>query len=267
MNYKIIENTIISKIEIKSNGIAFWKYKQIKNLGIFLLDVHRHNIWANMREAYNFYLNEYFDIIIKMDDDIIYFSDINSFSRYVYFTYSHPEVGCVYSNSLNNMISFTYSGIYGLIDNYLTEKRRKTKFYLFKYSHFRWDIESAIKLHYSFLENPGKYMQTLRIPINIDKCLNYLYKDINIKGQSHPFYASCHVFAFNKKNYDFFFDQNKTKGKGFWDERYLLRKVTKKVFYPNFYSIHYVYSNQRKNKIYNAEKILEKYQKLNLPDF
>jgi hypothetical protein len=141
LNYKNIENTIISRIEIKSNGSAFWKYKQVKNEGILLLNVHNKNIWENMLEAYYSYLNINFDIIIKIDDDIIYFSDIESFSRYAYFTYVHPEVSCVYSNSINNMISFTYSGIHGLIDNYLIEKRRKAKQALFKYSHYYKDFE------------------------------------------------------------------------------------------------------------------------------
>lgn len=260
LNYKNIKKTTISKIEIKSNENAFWKYKQIKNIGIFLFNVHNQNIWSNMLEAYNYYVNIYFDIIIKIDDDIIYFSDTSSFIRYVYFTYSHPEVNCVYSNSLNNMISFTYSGIYGLIDNYLTERRRKTKINLFKYSHFRWDYTSAKKLHYSFIENPGKYLQALRIPINIDNCFDISYK--NIKKENHPFYASCHMFAFIKKNYDIFFNLNKTKKRHFWDEKYLLYKVKKKVFYPNFYAIHHSYSNQRYNKIYNAEEIFEKYKEI-----
>jgi len=132
LNYKLIENLIISKIEIKSNGIAFWKYIQIKNVGIFLYYVHNENVWGNMLEAYNYYLDYEFDIIIKIDDDAIYFSDTDSFSRYIYFTYLHPEVNFVYSNSLNNMISFTYSGIHSLLDNYLIEKRKKYKFYFDK---------------------------------------------------------------------------------------------------------------------------------------
>ena len=260
LNYKNIENIIISKIEIKNNGSAFWKYKQIRNKGIFLFKVHNTNIWKNMLEAYYYYLNIPFDIIIKSDDDIIYFSDTYSFCRYAYFIYSHPEVSCVYSNSLNNMISFTYSGIHGLIEKYLTEERRKSKFTMFKYSHFYKDFESSKKLHYSFLENPNKYLQILRMPINIDKCFNIKYK--SIKNGNHPFYVASHVFAFNKKNYDIFFNKQKTKEKHFWDERYLLHKVKGKVFYPNFYSIHQAFRPQRKSKIYNAEEIYEKYKKL-----
>lgn len=259
LNYKNIESIKISKIEIKSNGTAFWKYKQIKNKGIFLFNVHNTNIWKNMLEAYYHYLNIPFDIIIKCDDDIIYFSDTYSFSRYVYFTYTHPEVSCVYSNSLNNMISFTFSGIHGLIDNYLIEKRKKIKPTLFKYSHFFKDFKSSKKLHYSFLENPNKYLQILRMPINIDKCFNIKYK--SIKGGGHPFYVASHLFAFTKKNYNIFFNKQKTKEKHFWDERYLLYKVKGKVFYPNFYSIHQAFRSQRKSKIYNAEEIFEKYRK------
>ena len=258
--YKNIENIIITKIEIKSEGTAFWKYTQIKNKGIFLLNVHNKKLCANMREAYYYYLNIYFDIIIKIDDDIIYFSDLDSFSRYVYFTYLHPEVSCVYSNSLNNVISFTYSGFHGLIDNYLTEKRRKTIPSLFKYSHFYTDFESAEKLHYSFIENSDKYLQKLRMPINIDKCFNINYKTIN--GSMHPFYISANVFALNKKNYDIIFNPKKIKGKYFWDEGYLVFKVKKKVFYPNFYSIHIAFTPQRKSKIFHDEEILEKYKKL-----
>lgn len=257
LKYKNIENIIISKIEIKSDGIAFWKYKQIKNNGIFLFYVHNVNIWQNMLEAYNYYLNENFDIIIKVDDDIIYFSDIDSFRRFVYFTYIHPEVSCVYSNSLNNMISFTYSGIHGLIDNYLTEKRRNQSSTLLKYSYFYWDFESAKKLHYSFIENPDKYLQILRMPINIDKCLT-ITKD-NFKMADNPFYVSSHLFAFIKKNYDIFFDHQETKG-NFWDEAYLLFKVKRKVFYPNFYSIHLAFGPQRNSKNFNATNILEKYK-------
>jgi len=260
LNYTNIENVIISKIEIKSKGSAFWKYKQIKNEGIFLLNVHNKIIWKNMLEAYYYYLNIPFDIIVKIDDDIIYFSDTDSFSRYIYFTYKHPEVSCVYSNSLNNMISFTYSGIHGLIDNYLLEKRRKTKPTLLKYSNFNKDFESAIKLHNSFLENRNKYLQILRMPINIDKCFSIKYQ--SIKGGSHPFYTASHVFAFNKKNYDIFFSKKKTKKKHFWDEKYLLYKVKGKVFYPNFYSIHQAFRFQRKSKFYNDEEIFEKYRKL-----
>ena len=210
-----------------------------------------------MLEAYNYYLNVNFDIIIKMDDDIIYFSDIDSFSRYVYFTYTHPEVSCVYSNSLNNMISFTYSGIHGLIDNYLTEKRRNQSSTLLKYSYFYWDFVSAKKLHYSFIENPDKYLQILRMPINIDKCLTITKN--NFKMADNPFYVSSHLFAFTKKNYDIFFDHQETKG-NFWDEAYLLFKVKRKVFYPNFYSIHLAFGPQRNSKNFNANNILEKYK-------
>ena len=258
--YTNIEKVIISKIEIKSHGTAFWKYKQIKNKGIFLLNVHNKNIWKNMLEAYYYYLNIQFDIIIKIDDDIIFFSDTKSFNRYVYFTYTHPEASCVYSNSLNNMISFTYSGIHGLIDDYLIEKRRKIKYTLLKYSYFYKDFESAKKLHYSFIENTNKYLKILRMPINIDKCFNIKYK--SIKGGGHPFYVASHVFSFNKKNYDTFFNKKKTKFKHFWDERYLVHRVKGKVFYPNFYSIHQAFRPQRKSKIYNADEIFEIYRKL-----
>ena len=258
MNYKILENLIISKIEIKSNGIAFWKYKQIKNVGIFLYNVHNKNVWGNMIEAYNYYLDYDFDIIIKIDDDIIYFSSTDSFSRYIYFTYLHPEVNCVYSNSLNNMISFTYSGIHGLLDNYLIEKRKNANSTLLKYSNYYMDFETAKKLHLSFIENPDKYLQKLRMPINIDKCLNINYK----YGNNNPFYVSSHVFAFTKANYNFFFDKRKTNKGGFWDEAYILFKIKRKVFYPNFYGIHLAFFPQRGSKIYNANEIFEKYKNL-----
>jgi hypothetical protein len=260
LNYKIMENLMISKIEIKSDGIACWKYKQIRNVGIFLYYVHNKNVWRNMLEAYNYYLEYDFDIIIKIDDDVIYFSDTDSFSRYIFFTYLHPEVKCVYSNSLNNMISFTYSGIHGLVDNYLTEKRKNANSTLFKYSYYYMDFETAKKLHLSFIENPDKYLQKFRMPINIDNCLNINYK--NISGGDNPFYVSSHVFSFTKANYNFFFDKSKTNKRRFWDEGYILFEIKKKVFYPNFYSIHLAFSPQRRSKVYNANEIFEKYKNL-----
>ena len=71
-----------------------------------------------------------------------------------------------------------------------------------------------------------------------------------------------HMFSFTKTNYNFFFDKKKTNKGVFWDETYILFKIKRKVFYPNFYNIHLVFSPQRRSKIYNAKEIFKKYKNL-----
>ena len=82
IKYSIDENNFNSiKIRSLSDSEVFWDYKEIKNKHIKLFDtVYRNGgCWY---ELYKYYLEYDYDILIKMDDDVVYL-DIERFDEYI----------------------------------------------------------------------------------------------------------------------------------------------------------------------------------------
>ena len=64
-----MKNTI--RIKSLSNSETFWDYKEVKNKNIKLYDtIHRAR--GGWYEMFKYYLDYDFDILLKMDDDIVY---------------------------------------------------------------------------------------------------------------------------------------------------------------------------------------------------
>ena len=67
----------------------YWDYKETQNKGIKLYDTkdRKSNTWYEM---YKFYLNYEYDILVKIDDDIL-FIDLNRFDDFINYIKDNPD--------------------------------------------------------------------------------------------------------------------------------------------------------------------------------
>ena len=80
--YKVEDDTFLSvKIHSEKDSENFWEYEEIKNKNFKLFDSEYRapGLWL---EAYKYYLSYEYEILLKIDDDIVYI-DIKRFDEYI----------------------------------------------------------------------------------------------------------------------------------------------------------------------------------------
>ena len=117
-------------------------------------------------EAYKFYLNYNFDILIKLDDDIC-FIDINRFDEFIKFI-KNSKKNVTIPNLVNHAVSLYYNNKYNIIPNSIINNNyKKRKSSLDIYSYYK-DGKEAKKIHKFFLDNKDKFTKNIIKPIKLN---------------------------------------------------------------------------------------------------
>ena len=251
--YKIEDNIFSSiKIHSEKNSEIFWDYKEIKNKNIKLFDTEYRATKINWYEAYKFYLTYEFEILLKIDDDILYI-DINKFDEYINFIRNNKNINITIPNLVNHAVSFFYNYKFGLIPKNIIRKK-----YLGKnssldfYKYFR-DGKQAGILHQYFLNNTFKFINNNIYPIKLNGqkpsiCMFGILKENYIKV-----YNSDAVGKKYKK-------RNKNKQIiHFNDEKYTYGLKNNYIF-PKLICVHYQFGPQMKRGL--TENLINNYKNL-----
>ena len=251
--YKIEDNNFFSiKIHSEKNSEIFWDYKEIKNKNIKLFDTEYRATKINWYEAYKFYLTYEFEILLKIDDDILYI-DINRFDEYINFIRNNKNINITIPNLVNHAVSFFYNYKFGLIPNNIIRKKYLGKKSPLDFYKFFRDGRQAGILHKYFLNNTYKF-------------INNNINPINLNGQK----PSICMFGILKENYIKVYNSNvvgkiyKKRNKNkqiihFNDEKYTY-KLKNNYIYPKFICVHYQFGPQMKRGL--NEKLIKYYKNL-----
>ena len=251
--YKIEDNNFFSiKIHSEKNSEIFWDYKEIKNKNIKLFDTDYRRTAIDWYEAYKFYLTYEFEILLKIDDDILYI-DINRFDEYINFIRNNKNINVTIPNLINHAVSFFYNYKFGLIPkNIISKKYLKKKSSSGFYKFFK-DGKQATLLHQYFLNNTYKFINNNINPINLNKqkpsiCMFGILKENYIKVYNSNVIGKKYKRR-NKNNQIIGFD----------DERYTYRLKNNYLF-PKFICAHYQFGPQMKRGL--TEKLINNYKNL-----
>jgi len=251
--YKIKDNNFFSiKIHSEKNSEIFWDYKEIKNKNIKLFDTDYRRTAIDWYEAYKFYLTYEFEILLKIDDDILYI-DINRFDEYINFIRNNKNINVTIPNLINHAVSFFYNYKFGLIPkNIISKKYLKKKSSSGFYKFFK-DGKQATLLHQYFLNNTYKFINNNINPINLNKqkpsiCMFGILKENYIKVYNSNVIGKKYKRR-NKNNQIIGFD----------DERYTYRLKNNYLF-PKFICAHYQFGPQMKRGL--TEKLINNYKNL-----
>ena len=251
--HKIEDNNFFSiKIHSEKNTEIFWDYKEIKNKNIKLFDTEYRASKINWYETYKFYLTYEFEILLKIDDDILYI-DINRFDEYINFIRTNKNINITIPNLINHAVSFFYNIKFGLIPKniirkkYLGKKSSLDFFKLFK------DGTQAVLLHKYFLNNTFKFINNNINPINLTRqkpsiCMFGILKENYIKVYNSDVIGKI-CKKRNKNNQIINFD----------DEKYTYR-LKNNYIYPKFVCVHYQFGPQIKRGL--TEKLINNYKNL-----
>ena len=251
--YKIEDNNFFSiKIHSEKNSENFWDYKEIKNKDIKLFDTEYRRTAIDWYEAYKFYLTYEFEILLKIDDDILYI-DINRFDEYINFIRNNKNINITIPNLVNHAVSFFYNYKFGLIPNNIIRKKYLGKKSPLDFYKFFRDGRQAGILHKYFLNNTYKF-------------INNNINPINLNGQK----PSICMFGILKENYIKVYNSNvvgkiyKKRNKNkqiihFNDEKYTYR-LKNNYIYPKFICVHYQFGPQMKRGL--TEKLINNYKNL-----
>ena len=253
--HKIEDNNFFSiKIHSEKNTEIFWDYKEIKNKNIKLFDTEYRASKINWYETYKFYLTYEFEILLKIDDDILYI-DINRFDEYINFIRTNKNINITIPNLINHAVSFFYNIKFGLIPKniirkkYLGKKSSLDFFKLFK------DGTQAVLLHKYFLNNTFKFINNNINPINLTRqkpsiCMFGILKENYIKVYNSDVIGKI-CKKRNKNNQIINFD----------DEKYTYR-LKNNYIYPKFVCVHYQFGPQIKRGL--TEKLINNYKNLTI---
>lgn len=246
--YKIEDDSFLSvKIHSIKDSEIYWDYKEIKNQNNKLFDsVYRKS--KHWYEAYKYYLTYEYELLIKIDDDIIYI-DINRFDEYIDFIRNH-EINITIPNLVNHAVSLFYNSKYGLIPNNILKQKYINKNYSVDIYNYYRDGKQAEIIHKYFIKN-------------INKFINNKIEPINLNGQK----PSICMFGIKKEN---FINVYKTS----IIEKYFRRKTFRfrfndEVFtynlknnylFPKFVCVHYQFGPQIRNGL--NEQLISEYKKL-----
>ena len=199
-----------------------------------------------------FYLTYEFEILLKIDDDILYI-DINRFDEYINFIRNNKNINITIPNLVNHAVSFFYNYKFGLIPNNIIRKKYLGKKSPLDFYKFFRDGRQAGILHKYFLNNTYKF-------------INNNINPINLTGQK----PSICMFGILKENYIKVYNSNvvgkiyKKRNKNkqiihFNDEKYTYRLKNNYIF-PKFICVHYQFGPQMKRGL--TEKLINNYKNL-----
>ena len=240
------EDNNINSIKIHStkNSLTVWDYEESINKGLKLFDSD-YRSYDHWYEAYKFYLDYDFDILLKIDDDIT-FIDINRFDEFIDYIISFKK-NVTIPNLVNHAVSLYYNNKYGLVpDNILNKKYLEKPSSLKVYDYYK-DGKESVKMHEYFLDN-------------VDKYINNNIQPINLNGQK----PSICMFGITKDAYNKVYTpqaiwkrSNEPRDYIFQDEPYTYNLLNNYI-YPRFVCAHYAFGPQRKSGL--SESYLEKYE-------
>ena len=119
-NLKIEDNNFSSvKVHSDKHSENYWHYEEMKNRNIKLFDTEFRDRY-HWYEAYKYYLTYDYEILLKMDDDIVYI-DINRFDDYIFFI-RNDKINIALPNLINHAVSLFYNNKYGLIPSIILNK-------------------------------------------------------------------------------------------------------------------------------------------------
>ena len=226
----------------------FWDYTEISNIGIKSFDSEHRTIY-HWYDSYKYYLDYEYDILLKIDDDIV-FIDVNRYDNYIKYIRDNPDKNVIYANTINQCPSLFYNNKYGLIpDKFLLDKY-KNKTDVNNYFVCVFDAQMASNMHNHFFNNTKKY-------------LNYSYKPILFDNHR----VNINFFGINKKNYFKSFREEALISSGYnpqnfpGDEPYVY-KLKNNYLFPNFVVSHYSFRYQVGNGFDKDQKILDRYIEL-----
>ena len=251
--YKIEDNNFFSiKIHSEKNSEIFWDYKEIKNKDIKFFDTEYRAIKINWYEAYKFYLTYEFEILLKIDDDILYI-DINRFDEYINFIRNNKNINITIPNLVNHAVSFFYNYKFGLIPNNIIRKKYLGKKSPLDFYKFFRDGRQAGILHKYFLNNTYKFINNNINPINLNGqkpsiCMFGILKENYIKV-----YNSNVVGKIYKK-------RNKNKQIIHFNDEIYTYKLKNNYIFPKFICVHYQFGPQMKRGL--TEKLINNYKNL-----
>ena len=247
IRFSIEDNNINSvKIHSTKNSLTVWDYEESINKGLKLYDSD-YRSYDHWYEAYKFYLDYDFDILIKIDDDIT-FIDLNRFDEFIDYITSFKK-NVTIPNLINHAVSLFYNNKYGLVpDNILNKKylNKKSPSNIFNYYQ---DGKQSVKVHEYFLDNVEKFINNNMQPIN----LNGLRPSICMFGITKEAYNKVYTpQAIWKRD-------NEPKDFIFGDEPYTYNLLNNYI-YPRFVCAHYAFGPQRRSGL--SESYLERYENL-----
>ena len=245
-NFKIEDNNFSSvKIHSEKNSENYWYYEEMKNQNIKLFDTE-FRVKSHWYEAYKYYLTYDYEILLKMDDDIVYI-DINRFDEYIYFI-RNSKINITIPNLINHAVSLFYNNKYGLIPSEILNKKYANRNNSLEVYDYYNDGKQANIIHQYFLNNMNKFINNKIEPIN----LNGQLPSICFFGIKKKSFVKVYQKTFIKKaRYNI---------KSFDDERYA-HTLYNNYLFPKFISVHYHFGPQR-NEL--NETIFNYYKNLNL---
>lgn len=260
MGARINDNEIKSiKIHTGWGSEGYWDYEETQNKNIKLFDTERRKGWTapGWGEAYKYYLNYDFDLLLKIDDDIVYM-DLERYDEFVDYIINNPYNNCVFPNMVNHAVSLFYNNKNNLVpDDILSDSyiNKKSPDKLFNYYS---DGKSARKIHKYFLNNISKFTSNDMYPINLDGhkesiCMFGILKK-NYNRMFDPSLKNRNIHAANGKTF-------KTSLDNFKDEVYVYNYPNHRL-YPRFVVMHYQFGSQMKKGL--DESFLDQYKKLAL---
>ena len=243
-----IDEKYFNSIKIKSlsNSETFWDYKEVKNKNIKLYDtIHRAR--GGWYEMFKYYLDYDFDILLKMDDDIVYL-DIERFDEFINYIKLF-EKNITFPNMVNHAISLFYNNKYDLVPDSLIKEKYQKKNSPMDIFNYYTDGNEGIKIHEYFLNNIDKFTHNNLNPVVLNGfrpsiCAFGITKESFIKV-----YAPRTIWPKSGESYNYLFD----------DERYS-DGLLNNYLYPRFICIHYAFGPQRAHGL--GDQFLEKYKNL-----
>ena len=251
--HKIEDNNFFSiKIHSEKSSEIFWDYNEIKNKNIKLFDTEYRSPKINWYETYKFYLTYEFEILLKIDDDILYI-DINRFDEYINFIRTNKNINITIPNLINHAVSFFYNYKFGLIPKNIIKKKYLGKSSSLDFFSYYKDGTQAVLLHKYFLKKTLKFINNNINPINLTGqkpsiCMFGILKENYIKVYNSDIIGK--IFKNRNKNNQII---------NFNDEVYTY-ELNNNYIYPKFICVHYQFGPQMKRGL--TEKLIKKYKNL-----
>ena len=228
------------------NAETIWDYEESIHKDMKLYDTIFREAW-HWYEAYKFYLNYNFNILIKIDDDIC-FIDINRFDEFINFIKSSKK-NITIPNLVNHAVSLSYNFKFNLIPNSIMQNFFANRTTTLDLNRFYRGGHQIKKIHKFFLDNKNKFIKNNIKPIKLD-------------GQR----PSICMFGIVKESYNYIYNpksiwknSNYPKDYFFIDEPYAY-SLENNYFFPRFVCVHYAFSFQRLSGF--TEDLLENYKYL-----
>ena len=238
--YKI-EDKIFSSIKIHSenNSENYWNYKETKNKNFKLFDTEYRAPCKNWYEPYIYYLSYQYEILLKIDDDIL-FIDVNKFDEFINFIRNNKNINVTIPNLINHPVSLFYNNKYGLIPNAILNKKYINKNNSLEVYNYYLDAKQAEIIHKYFLNNINTFINNNITPINLNNqkpniCMFGIKKENFIKVYNSSIIGKLYKKR-NSNNQIILFN----------DEEYTY-KLNNNYLYPKFICVHYQFSKQIEN--------------------